>query len=953
MRPRCGARRRRSIHDLGVAPLAVGPRAIDGSIGRRHVPAARLLRRPELRDSRSAIQSRRAGRLRVSRPRADCARRRCASCCDWAALIAAARSRQQPAAEVPWPQDLDSAGRRGGLPARGRLSSSAHGLAGELARMRGRRRRRRRARSMRRARRGHAGGGAVGRACAAARRCGPSSRAGPRSTRPAGGAAPTPARRSARTSRGWSAAVALGAAAYRLRRGPSPRSTAAARLAWPRALVSLVRTQARQACVSPQSRHLRSRRHALSERAVRAQRICGGRRRAIGTRAGCPARPRVLISGRAPGAGRRGTGTAGAVRVAGCPTSRSSVARRRSSRAHRAGAALLSVCDSGARGGCARGWRPGILTNGPPAVQRARSAALGLAPLVDAVVSRRRRTAPARESPTPRRLLEALRALGVGRRTRCSSATTVVRRARGAGASGHADHSRAAWAACAVASDAPARAGRRSDDARRIVPAAAGGSCHESAPRCRLALRRRRVGGGAPLFVIAEIGLNHGGSVDAALALVDAAAAAGAERHQAADDARASAWSRPVVRRRPRGPPLAADFFRRSSWTRPHTSRRGARPRARAGGDDDAVRRWTRGRTCWSASASTPSRSRAATSPTPLIAAGARHRQAARHVHRHGHARRKSARASGVRPRRGRATAWRSCTACRRIRCRAGHENLRAIATLARDVRRAGRPLRPRATRRRGHWRGRARRRALRTASGPRRRPTSRPGGVEHAGRAGAAIAAARDARGARSAMAGDCLAGRSRNRLGEPPRSLCAAPAGAGHVLAESDLVALRPAPACRRRSWPRDRRSACCAALDAAGVDSRRRSNSSVAARKPVPDAVNVLITAASRRVPLVQAFQAALDALGAPASVIVHRRQPLSPAVHVADRAYRVPLSHATGYLDAVRADLRLERIRLVVPTIDDELRAFRRRPRAASSSAGVPSRVSAATTAQHVQ
>lgn len=83
------------------------------------------------------------------------------------------------------------------------------------------------------------------------------------------------------------------------------------------------------------------------------------------------------------------------------------------------------------------------------------------------------------------------------------------------------------------------------------------------------------------------------------------------------------------------------------------------------------------------------------------------------------------------------------------------------------------------------------------------------------------------------------------------------------------------------------------------------------------------SVLITAGSRRVALVRAFKSALGTRGLTGSVIVTDVNPLSPAVHVADRAYRVPMSSAPGYLDELRAICRLERIRLVVPTIDDEL------------------------------
>ncbi len=86
-----------------------------------------------------------------------------------------------------------------------------------------------------------------------------------------------------------------------------------------------------------------------------------------------------------------------------------------------------------------------------------------------------------------------------------------------------------------------------------------------------------------------------------------------------------------------------------------------------------------------------------------------------------------------------------------------------------------------------------------------------------------------------------------------------------------------------------------------------------------------LNVLVTAGSRRVPLVQAFQRAVRATGG-GSVVVTDVNPLSPTVYVADRAYQVPLSTEPGYLDTIGRICREERIGLIVPTIDDELPIF---------------------------
>ena len=66
-----------------------------------------------------------------------------------------------------------------------------------------------------------------------------------------------------------------------------------------------------------------------------------------------------------------------------------------------------------------------------------------------------------------------------------------------------------------------------------------------------------------------------------------------------------------------------------------------------------------------------------------------------------------------------------------------------------------------------------------------------------------------------------------------------------------------------------------------------------------------MNVLITAASRRVPLVLGFRSALRSLGMRGSVIVTDVNPLSPAVYSADRAYAVPMANEPSYMESLLA------------------------------------------------
>ncbi len=69
--------------------------------------------------------------------------------------------------------------------------------------------------------------------------------------------------------------------------------------------------------------------------------------------------------------------------------------------------------------------------------------------------------------------------------------------------------------------------------------------------------------------------------------------------------------------------------------------------------------------------------------------------------------------------------------------------------------------------------------------------------------------------------------------------------------------------------------------------------------------------------------QAFRRALRQRNVNGSVIATDVNSLSPAVHVAHRAYRVPLSSDPAYYDDLAVICEAENIGLLVPTIDDEL------------------------------
>jgi carbamoyl-phosphate synthase large subunit len=88
-----------------------------------------------------------------------------------------------------------------------------------------------------------------------------------------------------------------------------------------------------------------------------------------------------------------------------------------------------------------------------------------------------------------------------------------------------------------------------------------------------------------------------------------------------------------------------------------------------------------------------------------------------------------------------------------------------------------------------------------------------------------------------------------------------------------------------------------------------------------------VNVLITAASRRVPLVRAFRNAVERTGR-GRVVTTDINPMSPALYFGHKHHIVPLTTDKHYIPIIEGICDAENVNLIIPTIDDELPIFGR-------------------------
>jgi carbamoyl-phosphate synthase large subunit len=84
-----------------------------------------------------------------------------------------------------------------------------------------------------------------------------------------------------------------------------------------------------------------------------------------------------------------------------------------------------------------------------------------------------------------------------------------------------------------------------------------------------------------------------------------------------------------------------------------------------------------------------------------------------------------------------------------------------------------------------------------------------------------------------------------------------------------------------------------------------------------------LNILITAASRRVSLIRFFKVALNKLCPTGKIITTDLNPLSPGLYFCDKFYCAPLCTSPDYIETIKSICIKEKISLLIPTIDEEL------------------------------
>ena len=87
-----------------------------------------------------------------------------------------------------------------------------------------------------------------------------------------------------------------------------------------------------------------------------------------------------------------------------------------------------------------------------------------------------------------------------------------------------------------------------------------------------------------------------------------------------------------------------------------------------------------------------------------------------------------------------------------------------------------------------------------------------------------------------------------------------------------------------------------------------------------------INILILSAGRRVELIKCFKEAAKIKGIKSNIVAADMSKTAPATYFADKSYIIPRVAQEGYIESIIDICNKEEIKLIIPTIDTELRVI---------------------------